>query len=309
MKRWMMLLLTLCLSAILCLPVAADMDTAQLYMLDSEAEEYLTAHATEDGVFPRVADIADLLTDDEEDSLAYTIADIAEDFDFDVVILTVDGLDGKTPEAYADDFFDYGGYGVGTSHDGVLFMFNVGDRDWWVSTTGYGIAAFTDYGIDYVYNEIAKEYIAYGDYAEGFEACLDTTKDFLRAANDGTAYDVGNTYMGYEMYSSSSSSSSNDEPELIVKKVLISLGVSVVIAWAIVSMMKKSMKTVHMQPMAGTYVKNGSFILSQQSDVFLYSHVSQVVRQTSSGSGGGGGGSSTHFGSSGISHGGGGGKL
>ena len=307
MKRWMMVALTLCLSLMLCLSAAADMDNAQLSMLDSEAQNYLTAHATEDGVFPRVADIADLLTDDEENDLAYTIADIAEDDNFDVVILTVNGLGGKTPEAYADDFFDYGGYGYGASHDGVLFMFNVGDRDWWVSTTGYGIAAFTDYGIDYVYNEIAKVYIADGEYAKGFEECLDATKDFLRAANNGSAYDTNHTYMGYETYSSSSSSSRH-ERELTSDKVLISLGVALVMAWAIVSMMKKSMKTVHMQPRAGTYVQDGSFILSQQSDVFLYSHVSQTLRQTSSSSGGGGG-SSTHFGSSGISHGGGGGKL
>ena len=309
MKRWMMICLTLCLTALLTLSAAADVSNSELYWLDEEAEEYLTEHATEDGVYPRVVDMADLLTDDEEESLAYTIADIAEDFDFDVVILTVDSIGDKTPGAYADDFFDYGGYGYGSKHDGALFMFNVGERDWYVSTTGYGIAAFTDYGIDYVYEKIAKVYIADGDYAEGFEECLDTTKDFLRAAVNGSAYDTDHTYMGYDNYSSSSSSSSSHSRELTGKKVLICGVAALFMAWVIVSMMKKSMKTVYLQPRAGTYVRGDSFMLSQQSDVFLYSHVSQVLRQTSSGGGGGGGGSSIHIGSSGISHGGGGGKL
>ena len=305
MKRWMTLVLTLCLVALLCLTAAADASNADLFMLSVDAEEYLLEHATEDGVYPRVVDIYDLLTDDEEDSLAYTIADIAEDFDFDVVILTVDGLAGKTPQEYADDFFDYGGYGYGTGRDGVLFMLSMADRDWWISTRGYGVAAFTDYGIDYFRNEIVPTYFSEGNYFEGFEACLDTTEDFLRAANNTTPYDTDHTYMGYESYSVSSSS---NEHELTRDKVLIALAAAIVISWVIVSMMKSSMKTVHMQPMAGTYVRDGSFILSQKSDVFLYSHVSQTLRQTSS-SGGGGGGSSTHFSSSGASHGGGGGKF
>ena len=302
MKRWMTLALSLCLAALLCLPAAADASNADLFWLDLEAEDYLTSHMDADGTFPRVVDIYDLLSDSEEASLADTIEDIAEDYDFDVVLLTVDGLGDKTPMEYADDFFDYGGYGYGSGRDGVLFLLSMADRDWWVSTRGYGIAVFTDYGIDYIGDELVPEYFSTGDYAGGFAEFLDVTRDFLREADTDEPYDTNNTYRGYAVVSSD-----NGDRELTLKKVGISFVVALVIAWTIVSMMKKSMKTVHLQPKAGTYVQDGSFILSQSTDTFLYSHVTQTRRETSSG--GGGGGSSTHSSSSGASHGGGGGKF
>ncbi|MBR3289603.1 MAG: TPM domain-containing protein [Clostridia bacterium] len=312
MKRWMTLLLILCLAALLCLPAGADADNADLAKLDADAQEYLVGHTAEDGAFPRVVDIYDLLSDSEEESLTDTIEDIAARYDFDVVLLTVDGLSGKSPMEYADDFFDYGGYGYGSGRDGVLFLLSMADRDWWISTRGYGIAAFTDYGIDYIGDEVVPTYFSSGDYAEGFSEFLDVTGDFLREAKAGEAYDVDNTYKGYrednDYYDDDGSISRRSrQHELTGKKVLISAGAGLLLALIIVFSMKKKMKTVYLQPKAGTYIQDGSFILSQQSDVFLYSHVTQTRRETSSSSGGGG--SSTHFSSSGASHGGGGGKF
>ena len=69
---------------------------------------------------------------------------------FDVAVVTADTLDGKTPMAYADDFYDYNGYGFGESKDGVLLLVSMEDRDWWITTTGYGITAITDAGREYM---------------------------------------------------------------------------------------------------------------------------------------------------------------
>ena len=58
-----------------------------------------------------------------------------------------------------------------------------------------------------------------------------------------------------------------------------------------------------MQPLANSYVKSGSFNVTERSDLYLYRHVSKTAKPKDNG-GSSGGGSSTHTSSSGTSHGG-----
>ena len=73
----------------------------------------------------RVADMAGLLTSLEEDELRGQIADIAGEYQFDAVIVTADSLNGKTAQEYADDYFDYNGYGTGSDASGILFLIDM----------------------------------------------------------------------------------------------------------------------------------------------------------------------------------------
>jgi len=70
----------------------------------------------------RVIDEVGLLNEGEKAELEKRIASIHSRYNFDLVILTVFDTGDKTPEAYADDYFDYGGYGVGSDADGALFL-------------------------------------------------------------------------------------------------------------------------------------------------------------------------------------------
>ena len=79
---------------------------------------------------PRLVDGADLLTDSEEITLLSMLGEISERQMLDVVIVTTNTLEGKSPMAYADDFYDYNGYGFGASYDGVLLLVSMEDRDW-----------------------------------------------------------------------------------------------------------------------------------------------------------------------------------
>ena len=96
----------------------------------------------------RVVDMADLLTDSEEQALNAQLREISERQQMDVVVVTVDSTDGKTPMEYADDYFDYNGYGYGESRDGVLLLISMEERDWWVTTTGRGEKAVDGAGLD-----------------------------------------------------------------------------------------------------------------------------------------------------------------
>ena len=64
--------------------------------------------------------------------------------------MTVKSLEGKTATEYADDAFDYDGYGLGEDKAGILFLVDMGDRNWATSTHGYAITAFTDAGLSYI---------------------------------------------------------------------------------------------------------------------------------------------------------------
>ena len=62
---------------------------------------------------PRLVDDADILTDSEEKELNQQLDTVSEEQECDVIIVTVDSLNGKTVEEYADDYYDDNGYGYG----------------------------------------------------------------------------------------------------------------------------------------------------------------------------------------------------
>lgn len=114
-----------------------------------------------------VIDNADLMSSSEEAALEEKAQALRQEYGMDVVILTVDSLDGKRPQDYADDYYDYNGY----ADDGVLFLLSMEERDWYISTKGNAIYALTDYGIQQV-GESALPYLKNGDYYGAFDAFL-----------------------------------------------------------------------------------------------------------------------------------------
>lgn len=239
----------------------------------------------------RVIDEAGIIDDSDEAALNAKIHKLMSE-KFDVVILTVNSLDGKTPEAYADDYYDDNGYGLDDEHSGVLFMVSMGERKYHISTTGKGIKAFTDYGIDEVKDRV-KQDLSDGNYYDAFDEFLDITKDFYNAYKEGKPYDVDNPYM-----------STGDK---IILEV-IGFVIAFIIALISVLIMKFRMNNARPKGSAGEYIKKDSMVIKEQKDMFMYSNINKVKRQTQSSSGGGGG-SSTHHSSSGRSHGGGGGSF
>lgn len=232
----------------------------------------------------RVVDAAALLSDSEVSSLTSTLDEISERQDFDVVVVTVNTLDGKSPMEYADDYYDYNGY----RGDGCLLLVSMEDRDWWISTTGYGITAITDYGISYIGDEIV-DCLSAGEYFEAFEKYAELVDDFVTEAKNGTPYDT------------------NNEPKSmsdILIAALVSFVIGLVVAILATIVLFLRYKPVRLKSEANDYFVKGSLNLHRSFDRFIYSHVTKTKRNTDSGSG-----SSTHRSSSGSSHGGGGGKF
>lgn len=241
---------------------------------------------------PRLVDGADLLTDSEETALRDKLDEISERQQVDLVIVTTDSLEGKSPMEFADDFYDYNGYGFGDSYDGVLFLISMEERDWHISTTGFGITAITDAGREYI-SENFLEDLSDGEYGAAFTTFAELCDAFITQAREGRPYDVGNL---------------PKEPFPFLMNLAIALIAGFILSFIVTSVMRGKLKSVYSQPMADSYIKRDSMHLTKQSDMFLYRHVNRR-RKPENDSSSHSGGSVTHTSSSGRSHGGGGGKF
>ena len=237
-----------------------------------------------------VIDDAGLIKASDEKELDKKIKNIQKD-KFDVVILTVKSLDGKSAQDYADDYYDNNDYGLDNEKSGVLFLVSKGDRKYHISNKGAGIKAFTDYGIGRIKEEI-KPYLSDGDYFNACDEFLNITKDFVKAYKDGTPYDTDNPY--------------NEEIDYVILEV-IALVIAFVIALISVGIMRLRMNTAKPKGTAMEYIKKGSFKLTSEKDIFMYSTVTKTAKPKDNDNSAGG--STTHVSSSGSEHGGGGGSF
>lgn len=276
---------------------------------DSILDEIGTQVIPSSRLLPRVVDNADLLTDNEEAVLLEQLDEISERQRLDVVVVTTLTNEGKTAEAFADDFFDYNGYGFGEEADGILLLVSMEDRDWHISTCGYGIYAFTDYGQEYMSDRFVP-YLSDGDYAAAFGKFAELCDDFITQAHTGEPYDVGNMPGSSSNGSGGNVFSDDGEMDSETKMLMMVLPlVGFALAFIPVGIMASKLKTVRRQPAANSYVRAGSMRVTGHSDYFLYRTVTRTAIPQESSSGGGGGGSSTHTSSSGRSHGGSGGHF
>lgn len=241
-----------------------------------------------DASFARVIDDANLLTDAQRTALAGRLEDLRGRLHMDVAIVTVQSLNGKSVRQYADDTYDACRYGYGSNRDGLLLLISMEDRDWYISTCGSAITAFTDAGIDYIGDQITPQ-LSDGDYAAAFDRFAQLCEQFVQQANTGAPYDRGNLPR---------------EP-LSAVWVVIALIVGFVVAKIVVGGMKGQLRSVRAQSAAAGYVRANSLHLDRSQERFLYHTVTKTPKPKQNSSSG----SSTHRSSSGTTHGGGGGKF
>lgn len=236
----------------------------------------------------KVQDLANIIDDSKEAEIEAYLESTCAEKQFDVVIVTTSQTDINL-EASADDYYDKYGFGYGDNHDGCLLLITAdsqGPKDYHISTTGYGITALTDYGIQYLGNNLVSDFksdnigTALMNYSKSVFSLFDQAKA-------GTPYDVPPKTFNW--------------PRSIIFSLIIGFLVAILLA----SGHKKQLKSVRLQRAAASYLREGSLNVKRHSDVYLYSTVTSVARPENNNSGG----SSTHVGSSGTTHGGGGGSF
>lgn len=242
------------------------------------------------GAEKRLADQAGLLSEDEQDDLSSLLDDISERGEVDVVIVTTDSLGEKTAQEYADDYFTDHGYGQGRDRDGILFLLDMGDRNWAITTHGYAIEAFTDAGQSYIMDQV-KPYLSDGDYREAFQTFAQQCDAFIMQAETGEPYDTDNL---------------PKEPFDVGVNILIALGIGLVAGFLVTGNMRRKLKTVRKQDQAASYVRKGSMNVTKSNDLYLYRTVTRTAKPKEQDHSGG---SSTHTSSSGDTFGGSSGKF
>lgn len=240
--------------------------------------------ASDERELPRLVDNGYTMTDDEGSELLAQLDEISERQECDVLVITVESMpsDYSSITEYADDVFDYNGYGLGDDRSGILLLLDMEGREWAISTCGYGIVAFTDSGQEYMVEHFKPD-LSDGNYSDAFSKYAVLCDEFLTKAKAGEPYDSGNL---------------PKEP-LSKSWILIALFVGVLFGFLFTGIMKSKLKSVRSQAAAGDYVKSGSMNITDSRDTFLYKMVTSVKKEDNDSSG-----SSTHTSSSGTTHGG-----
>ena len=235
---------------------------------DAPETEPITEFVPVDRTLSLVEDYADVLTDSEEADLLAKLEALGTANDIEVGVVTVDSYEGKDPQAFADDFYDYNGYGYGENDDGFIVVFNTGEgdgnRNLAISTHGKGIDLLTDMEIDVII-EMMITPIKNGDFAGAFD-------NFVSECENAVDTSVS----------------------LLAIPLAIAIGFG--LAFLIVKIQASKLKTVVQKADAADYV--GNVVLTYQNDQFMYRNVTSSPKVKSDSS-------STHTSSSGRTHGGG----
>lgn len=256
---------------------------------------------------PKIVDDAGLLSQTEIADLEAQAKSLSDRYSMDIVIVTVDSLDGQSSESFADDYYDQNGYGIGSDFSGILLLLSMEYRDWAISTCGEAIYALPDRSVQSVFSDISG-YLSQDQYYPAFCAYLDALEPYLKAYIGGTPIDGAvDDFDGLGIYTPGAlDTDATSNFQWYLQKIGIAFIIGAVVALVVVLIMRSQMNTAKSQHGAASYMNSSTYQIGLQQDIYLYSQI-RKVRKSENNSGGGG--SSVHRSSGGRSHGGGHGKF
>lgn len=271
----------------------------------------------------KVFDDADLLSGSEEQKLQEEIADLAEEMSLDIIIVTTDDTRGKSTRNYADDFYDEHRFGYEQDNgSGILFLIDMENREYYISTAGTAMEMFTDRDIENMLDDIFYD-MSDGDYYGACREFLDGVKSYgtnSDVAQNGYYDPSKDAFVEYtpEEYKAQEAErlarqrkeniSRILSPGGIVKRLLMAMAIGAV-GVGVMVINVRSQKA----PGGRVYMKPGSERIRDRYDRRVNTTVTTRHIPKNNGGGGsrsgGGGHTSSHTSSGGHSHGGGGRKF
>ena len=243
-------------------------------------------------------DYANLLTSEQFYDLCLRIRELTAQYQTDFVILTVESLDGKSPQEYANDYYDEKNCGFGPNRDGIMLLLAMNSRDYYFLTNGTPTQKLAQAGGISALEDKVVPHLSSGDYYTAFRTFLETSSDIIAHPTSAPG--------------ASSPTYNDDFVDVTYKQIPITTAdrlqrvgvfavIGLIVGFVTTFLMKRSMKTARLKANATDYVRPGSFQLTRQQDLYLYRTRTRVRVQSSNSSSGGG--------RSGGSRGGGGGKF
>ena len=277
MKKILPLLLAVLLLAALAVPALAadDEPVRDLQLLDEIPSDNAPAQAKLENFY--VIDLCGLLSEQETSVLTAMAENVTQEYGCSVHIGILDDMRSYgyyDIEECAEAFFDSLGLGVGPEHTGILLLMSMADRDYDIDAHGSRAhTAFTDYGKTTISDRFLDNFRE-DDWYGGFYDYIARCEEMLAQAEAGDPVDV---------------------PAYVAERntaggVLVTVVISLLIAWIVCSILASSMKSAKKAVDADRYVNPYEMVFTARDDRFTHITTSRtrIERSDSGGSGHGG---------------------
>ena len=259
------------------LPLLLALSALPLFSQDGAGDR------AQERVRDRLMDNAGLLTPDQKDRLMAFLDTISEKHQFDLVIVTENSIGGAEARDYADDFFDYNGYGIGSDRDGSLFLIVTETRDYWISSSGRGINILNSTlrggdGIQYDNAFKKMEYLVVFHLKTDsyYAACNSFWQSWDTYLTPGNRVLLEVKEEAKEVKKEKGPNFFNQYTAFLT---IVGWLIALIIGFSVVHGWKMTMNAVLPQTQAGSYVVPDSLILNEKTDRFLYSEVTKTKRE------------------------------
>lgn len=245
---------------------------------------YRTPSVDED---EKIYDFAKIISDYYEKLLFEKIEEFIDEYDMDMVVVTINKSEFGTAMSYADDFYDYNYFGKNKNRDGLLLLIDMYKREVAISTSGHAMLVYDDNRIDRMLDYLETD-LGYGDYYDAVDTFIENATKY---AKRGIAPSNKNAYI-------------DENGDLIYVSPfpwLMIIVISIIITAVIIPILLSRHKQIKLSSTAKYYLS--SINITNRQDKFITTFTTST--RISSSSSGGSHGSSTHRSSSGRSHGGG----
>lgn len=232
-----------------CLPYTAN--TPESNVAEDNASEDNAPEATEEYV---LFDDAHLLSASEQSALNQKLLNISHTHNAQIVIATIDSMDGGDIDDFVEYLYDTMGFGYGANSDGVLLLLCMDPREYRILSNGFAGEAIDTGDIEDIGNEIVSD-LSDGNYAAAFDEFADQCEYYLNGYLNGFPFNFSKT-------------------------LLICLVIGILSGVIVAFVLKSQLKTVRKQDQASVYVKPGSMQVTQRNDFFLYSDVTRTKKES-----------------------------
>ncbi len=218
----------------------------------------------------KIYDFADLLTDTQESALYNDIVDFIENHNMDMVVVTINENNKYSAMDYADDFYDYNNFGIGSTHDGLLLLIDMDTREVWISTTGEAILMYNDARIDTILDYVQPK-LKSKNYSSAVSNFIHYANNY---ANNGIPSGNKNSYIdsdGEYVYRNN-----KDFFEILINNFQIVIIGAVICTAIFISIGVSKHRNVKKANRAILYVDKDSINLTGKKDTFIRSNTTKT---------------------------------
>lgn len=208
-----------------------------------------------------VYDDADILTDSEEKKLNNKLGDLSDEHQAEIVVVTVDSMDGQDIVKYINNVYDSKKFGYGSERDGVLLLISMNPREFNILSNGYAGVAINTGDISDIQDVMEKDLSA-GRYYNAVNKYADECDYYLTTYVTGVPFDF-------------------------TKSLAFAIVGGLVIGLIVALVLKGQLKSIRRQTRANDYVKSGSMHVTHSKDIYLYRKVTSRPKETNRPSGSG----------------------